>query len=53
VATWTFATELTEIVAGIIVVPTQVATPAVAATLLIGAFTGSDDTHVKLAGLAM
>jgi hypothetical protein len=40
-----------EMVTGTVVAPTQVATPAVAAALLIGAFTGSDDTHVKLAGL--
>jgi hypothetical protein len=37
-------TGLVEIVA--VVVPTHVATPAVASfALLIGAFTGSDDTH--------
>jgi hypothetical protein len=51
VATWTFAVELTEIVAGTVVAPTQVATPAVAVTLLIGAFTVSDDTQVKYCGL--
>jgi hypothetical protein len=37
---------LTDIAAGTVVGPAQVATPAVAATLLTGAFTGSDDTHV-------
>jgi hypothetical protein len=42
--------ELTEIVAGTVVAPTQVATPAVAATLLIGALIGSDDTHVNSEG---
>jgi hypothetical protein len=46
VAVATLAVELTEIVAGTVVVPTQVAIPAVAVALLIGAFTGSDDTQV-------
>jgi hypothetical protein len=52
VATVRPALELTEMVAGVVVVPAHVATPAVAAALLIGAFTGSDETQVKLAGLA-
>jgi uncharacterized membrane protein YfcA len=50
VATSTFATLLTDIATGTVVGAAQVTTPAVAATLLIGAFTGSDDTQVKACG---
>jgi hypothetical protein len=50
-ATSTDPAGLVEIVTGTVVAPMQVAIPAVAATLLIGALTGSDDTHVTLCGL--
>ena len=43
-----------EIIAGTVVAPTQVATPAVMFfALLIGALIGSDETHVKLCGLGI